>query len=371
MDDVDSVLNVVSSAASDVGDTISKGVQGVSDFFTGTPTDAGAGAGGASDAAATGLAEAGPDAAALLNSPTAGVADITAPSPGAAAALGASPAAAAPAVTAPSVPTGGAVGAGAVGDIGATQVGAQVAPTGGIGTPNPTDVGSLMPKGTAEFGKDFTPSDAAEGGDNFGANAVPSQAAEGKPEVPASQPFFGKGGQLNAVLNDPGARLGLAALPAAATLLNGQSAVPSAITPLQPGGSLTGPLQNTATSQLAGANAGTLAPGQAASVAQFRQQAENALFQQLANEGVADPRSDSRYVAGMQQIEQQAQVMTQQFINQEFQTGFAAAGQAAGTLGQAASAEVGQDKSFQDALSSALQAFGQVEGIGSLERKAA
>jgi hypothetical protein len=221
------------------------------------------------------------------------------------------------------------------------------------GASGATDVGSLSPD--------------TSGGTPFGSDVAPQAASEGKPDVPGEtgSPLFGKGSGLNAVLNDPAARLGIAALPAAAALIKGQPSVPPAIAGLQPGGNVSGPLVTAENSQLTAANAGTLTTPQAAQVSQFRQNAQSQLFQQIANSGVADPTKDSRYVAGLQQIEQQAQAMTQNFIQQEFTTGFAAAGQAAGALNTAAQAQVASDNSFQSALNASLQSFGLIEGLGS------
>lgn len=363
-DEVDSVLNVFSGAG-DAAASLPDAATFESTVGAGASDVAGAGASAAGDLggaipAATQSFNAPSDAASFLGASSVGggtgnaAADIGAgPSAGAAGALGASPVAS----SGPAAFGGGSAPAGAIGDVSAGQVASQVGggATDVAGAPKATDVGSLTGTGTSNFGGDF----------------APSQAVEGKPEVPDSANFFGKGGQLNSVLNDPGARLGLAALPAAATLIKGQPSVPAGIGNLQQGGAVTAPLIAAENSQLGAANSGQLTQPQAAQIAQFTQQAQSQLFQQLANSGVADPTKDSRYVSGLQQIQQQAQAMTQNFIQQEFTTGFAAAGQAANTLTTAANAEVQQDNNFQSALNSALQSFGLVEGLSGTSRAAA
>ena len=169
--------------------------------------------------------------------------------------------------------------------------------------------------------------------------------------------------QINKFLNSPVTKLGAAAIPAAATLIGGQSQVPSSINPLLASGSVTGPLIGAEQTNLNAANAGQLTPGAAASIIQFQQQAEQALYQQLANEGVRDPRQDSRFIAGMQQIQSQVAQLTQQFITQQFTLGFQAAGEARGALVSAANAQIANDNAFQTALRDSMLAFGASQGI--------
>jgi hypothetical protein len=171
---------------------------------------------------------------------------------------------------------------------------------------------------------------------------------------------------VSSVLNNPIGKLAVGAIPALATAIKGPSAVPSSIQPLTAGGAVTAPLLATEASQLGEANSGTLTPGQAATIGTYVSQASSALYQQLANEGVTNPTADSRYIAGMQQIQQQALAMTQSYINAAFTNGFSAAGAAAGDLTTAANAQVAQDTAFSTALNSAMTSFGLIEGGSSL-----
>lgn len=351
-----------SGAASALG-----GVSSIADVASGIDTGA-----GASAAEALGGSPIQAGGASSVNTGATG-------SPSAAAALGASPVAP-PGVTAPLAAGGGAAGAGNVGDVGAGQVASQTGVPAVTGGPSPgaTDVGSLTGKGTDNFGGEFVPDQQGEGGRAVGggnqSTAAPATfptldqpgvkvPAAGAAAAPTDDGFFGKNGTLNSVLNNPAARLGIAALPAAASLIRGQPAVPQDIKPLTAGGAVTSPLIATETSQLNAANSGTLTAPQAAQVANFKQKAEGQLFQQLANQGVADPRQDSRFVQGLQEIEQQATAMTENFVQTAFKNGFTAAGAAAPALTTAANAQVAQDNDFQSALNAAMQAFGQAQGL--------
>ena len=168
-------------------------------------------------------------------------------------------------------------------------------------------------------------------------------------------------------LSSGGGKTALALAPAALTLLKGQPQVPSNIQPLTTGGAVTAPLIATEQQQLAEGNTGVLQPGQATQIAQYRSQAESQLIQQLANEGVANPQQDSRYIQGMATIEQNAQVMGQQFITAALTSGLSAAGDAASTLTTAANAQLAVDNQFQTALNSAMQSFGLVQGLSNIK----
>lgn len=203
-----------------------------------------------------------------------------------------------------------------------------------------------------------------------GINATGSNAAQvGTVDAALGpQTSGGGGGFLKSAtdfLGTPAGKLGVAALPLAATLLRGEPSLPPQFKDL---GAVTGPLSATARTQLAAANAGQLTPGAAATVAQYVQGATNQLYQNLANEGVTDPRSDSRWISGQQQIQQQASVMTEQFIQDEFKTAFAAAGGASNNLIAAAEAQIQEDQAFNQALSAAFTSFGL---LSFLQNKAA
>ena len=122
--------------------------------------------------------------------------------------------------------------------------------------------------------------------------------------------------------------------------------------------------------QLADAQAGRLNPAQAAAIQTFRQNAQNALYQQLAAQGI-DPRSSTQFQAGMQQIEQQAQAMQRQFIDSMFQQAFTAGGQSSNTLLALSQQSMQQDASFRQAITSALTGIGLAAGGGGINLRLA
>ena len=148
----------------------------------------------------------------------------------------------------------------------------------------------------------------------------------------------------------------LAAAPLALTLLRGESSLPPQYKQLQ--GQITGPFAAAAGSQLNLANKGELTPGAAASVAQYVQQAQAGLYQQLSASGVTNPLTDTRYIQGLGTIAQQASVITQGFVQQEFSNAFSAAGIASNNLIAAANAQIAEDNAFTTALSSAMTSAG-------------
>ena len=109
---------------------------------------------------------------------------------------------------------------------------------------------------------------------------------------------------------------------------------------------------------LAEAATGQLQPGETAQIEQYRQNANNQLYQQLANEGITDPRSDTRFIQGQQTIEQNAQIMYQGFINAAVTNGINALGPTTTALTNAAQLQMEQDQAYRQALASATQAFG-------------
>lgn len=203
---------------------------------------------------------------------------------------------------------------------------------------------------------------AAQGSNPAGSAIVDNATQAGNAGAPAA------GG---GILSGSGTKLALAAAPAALALLRGEGKVPSNIQPLTTGGAVTGPLIATENQQLNEANSGVLQPGQAAQISQYSSSAESQLRQQLANEGVADPTKDSRYIAGMATISQNAQIMSQQFITGALTSGLSAAGDAASALTTAANAQLAVDQEFQSALNSATQSFGLIMGLGGITKLAA
>lgn len=104
---------------------------------------------------------------------------------------------------------------------------------------------------------------------------------------------------------------------------------------------------------------------QMAEIDTWKQQQRNALYQLYARSG-RDPNNDSDYLQGLQQIEQQAIGMRQQFIDQLVRTGLGETGQATGALQNSANLQIQQDKEFQESLSRAIQAFGLTAGLSGL-----
>lgn len=155
------------------------------------------------------------------------------------------------------------------------------------------------------------------------------------------------------------------------TLISGPQKLPSNAQPLEAGGAVEGPLQQTEQQSLNAYNSQTLTPGQQAQVDQYVQGAQNALYQQLAGSGVTNPNQDSRFIQGMQQIQQQAQAMKQQLLGTDLSAGEGAGGQAAQDLGLTAEMQNKQDEDYQNSIAAAISSFSQMAGgnsIGSIEK---
>lgn len=155
------------------------------------------------------------------------------------------------------------------------------------------------------------------------------------------------------------------------TLIDGPQKLPSNAQPLEAGGSVTGPLQDLEKQSLNAYNSQTLTPGQQAQIDQYTQNAQNALYQQLAGSGVTNPNQDSRFIQGMQQIQQQAEAMKQQLLQTDLSAGTGAAGQASQNLFGTAELQNKQDEDYQNSIAAAIAAFGQMSGggsIGSIEK---
>lgn len=164
------------------------------------------------------------------------------------------------------------------------------------------------------------------------------------------------------------ARLAVPALGLGTTLARGESKLPGSATTLANAGDT---LNATSASQLALFNSGQLTPGQLAQIQTSRQQQISQVYQQLASQGVSDPTKDSRYIQAVQQIENNAQVQTQQFLDATLQSGLAAAGAAGQDLAAAAQIELSRDSEFQSALNAAMASFGTIAAFSSFGRQAA
>jgi formate dehydrogenase maturation protein FdhE len=115
-------------------------------------------------------------------------------------------------------------------------------------------------------------------------------------------------------------------------------------------------------SQLAAAQANQITPAQAAQIAQYKQNAQNQLYQLYAREG-RDPTNDTDYLQGLQQIDQNAVAMQQQFIDAMIANGLNATNSADSTLISAANMQVASDTAFQNSIASAVQSFGLVTAL--------
>lgn len=152
------------------------------------------------------------------------------------------------------------------------------------------------------------------------------------------------------------------------TLISGPQKLPSAAQALAPGGAVEGPLQQTEQMNLNAYNTQTLTPGQQAQVDQYIQQAQNALYQQLASSGVQNPNQDSRFIQGMQNIQQQAEAMKSQLLGTDLSAGMSAGGAAAQDLGAVAQMQNQSDAEYQQAIESAISSFASMQGGSSIEK---
>jgi hypothetical protein len=170
---------------------------------------------------------------------------------------------------------------------------------------------------------------------------------------------------------------GPAPLPSAATAATANAN--AQLSNLQGAAAANVPLYNqTAASDLNLANSFQISPAQAASIAQWKQNQYNQLYQQVANQNPGgDPRQSSEWVQGKNQIDQQALAQQVQMINQLVTTAFQSASAASSaisssanvtnaldaTLMQAAQLQVQQDQNYQQAIGSALQSFGLLAAL--------
>lgn len=157
----------------------------------------------------------------------------------------------------------------------------------------------------------------------------------------------------------PVAGLGYAAL-------KGPSALPNDVKNLQSSGAVTAPLLALEQSNANEALTGQLSASQQASVTQMVQNAQNQLLQQLASSGVSDPTHDSRYISGMQEIQQRAMALQQSYIQQALGNATSTAGAAGTNISAVANEQIQLDKDYQDALAAAFAALGGTAGGGGL-----
>lgn len=287
---------------------------------------------------------------------------------------------AAPATTASTAPSSGApVSAGTVGDIGASQIDTQIAggtsvPSSSVGqtfngtsVPGETNLGNVAsnaigatPSQGLALGQPDTFSGFASGAgganipgavDNFGGAFTPASASSGG---------------IGSTIKDTAIKAALPLGALAYEAIKGPAQLPGAATALGPGGSATAPLSALETQGATEATTGQLTPTQQANVLQYVQQSQNALLTQLAQQGVTDPKQDSRYVAGLQQIQQQALAMQQQYITAAISEATSAGGAASQNIATVANEQIQNDTAYQDALAQAFAAIGGAAGGGGL-----
>ena len=82
------------------------------------------------------------------------------------------------------------------------------------------------------------------------------------------------------------------------------------------------------------------------------------LLQQLASEGVTNPTQDTRFIQGMQTIQQNALALQQQYITAAINEATSAGGAASANLSAAAQEQLQLDTNYTTELQAALNALG-------------
>jgi hypothetical protein len=226
----------------------------------------------------------------------------------------------------------------------------------GASTSSPTSLGSLTPQLGGASASDIDSLSAPfSAGVTSAASSIPSGAASAT--APTSGGFMSS---LESAAGKAALPLGAAAYSA----MKGPEPLPSAAHPLELNGTITAPLAATEKTGLDAYNSGTLTAPQQATVLKYVQEQQNQLIQQLVNSGVTDFRNDSRYLAGMEKIQQDSIAMQGQMLQQTFNNAFSAAGAAGQNLSSVANEQVALDKDFQDAMASAFAGIGSAAGGG-------
>lgn len=360
--------------------------------------------------AGTGL----PDIGADFNSAIGSVNDelgLSASSPNAAVALnsaGAPVDSAGTTIAAPSAPTsvapsaGATIGAGQAANFSAGQVNSQISDSfndiPGAQTASSPDLGSIggttVPSSSVgqAFSGNSVPGEVGPQASSAIGASSPASLATGQPDtltgfgtgvgganIPGAQDNFG--GAFTPAANPPSSLLQTAektavqsALPLgglAYEAIKGPAKLPSSAQALEAGGAATAPLLALENQGATEASTGQLTAPQQANVLQYVQQSKDALLQQLASEGVTNPTKDSRYIQGLQQIQQQALALQQQYITGAISEATAAGGAASQNIAQASQEQIQNDTAFQDALGEAFGALGGSLGGVTVPQKAA
>lgn len=144
--------------------------------------------------------------------------------------------------------------------------------------------------------------------------------------------------------------------------IKGPAPLPSGSAALEQGGAATAPLLALEKAGANEATTGQLTAPQQATINNYIQQAQNQLISQLAGEGVTDPTKDSRYIQGMQQIQQEAIAQAQQYITAAIGEATSAGGAASGNLAAVANQQIQNDNEFQNSLTNAFGSLGSILG---------
>lgn len=241
-------------------------------------------------------------------------------------------------------------------DTAALGGGAEAAGEGGGGFDAVRGLGDLS-TGNNALGEGKPFGDFGTGNVGPGAPGVGNSLVTGNAGVvpKAEQSVFGKAGD---VLSSPALKYGLPLAGLGATLLRGEQGLPPQA---KAAANIAGAEGAMATSFLQLGQQGQITPAQAAQIAIYKQNAINQLRQQFTNAG-RNPSSDTSYIQGVQQIEQQAVAMQQQYIDSLIKNGLAAAGGATAALNQVAQMQIQEDRNFQAAIGDAMKAVGMVYG---------
>jgi hypothetical protein len=121
------------------------------------------------------------------------------------------------------------------------------------------------------------------------------------------------------------------------------------------------PALDAGTAKLTAASKGELTQPQQASLDQFRTQQREQWEQYFANAKISD---SSTRQAVFQKIDEQALVMSNQFINETFQQGITALGLAQGPFAAIAQAQVQRDTALQEAIANAMNAWATMNASG-------
>jgi hypothetical protein len=276
-----------------------------------------------------------------------------------------------PSTTAPS--SGAVTSAGSVGDIGSSQINANLSDlsstAAGAGTSGSPDLGSVT------GGQSLAPSTLPSTGGASADSALQSAGTDSigalqNTPAPANLPStagsgFGAenasaGGGLSDWLPKKSTigTAALGALPLAYEAIKGPAELPGSATQLEAGGAATAPLLALENQGATEAQTGQLTAAQQATITQSVQQQQNALLQELASQGVTNPTQDSRYIAGMQQIQQNAAAQQQAYITAAISEATSAGGAASTNIATAANEQITNDADFQQALAAAFGALG-------------